>query len=181
MYGVTAPTLHHYPHSLSGNYHPLSAQGLQRTSTLASMYGTGSLGYGTSDWGSLAAAAHHHSTAGMASSNHGLLSRDHREYLPCAAAAAAVATSNTGGLPLSTHSNYVSAMSLPYPVPNLYTACKTETSPIHISTNPSDSQKENSVDIHHAHSPKSTGKFIQANIFISELYQHNTLFLILLV
>ena len=101
MYSVSAPTLHHYPHSLTGNYG--LPQGLQRPSpaTLASMYGGAGLGYSPSDWG----LAGHNSMSGG-----GNLSRDHpyphREYLSCAAAAAAASVSNSTPLSLTHHSSH---------------------------------------------------------------------------
>ena len=63
MYGMNAPTLHHYPHSLTGNWH----QPLQRSGppALTSMYGSTPLAYPGahcgSDWG--LTAAHHHSSS----------------------------------------------------------------------------------------------------------------------
>lgn len=97
MYGVSTPSLHHYPHpGLTTNY-GLSQAGLQRSSTL--MYGGTSL-YSPSDWG-----IH----TGHTPASSGLLSRaehhpaHHREYLSCAAAAAAAAASGSSPLGLGSH------------------------------------------------------------------------------
>lgn len=55
LYGMSAPTLHHYPHSLPGGYG--LGQSLQRHSPFSSVYGGTGLGYSYQDWSSAHASA----------------------------------------------------------------------------------------------------------------------------
>lgn len=81
LYGMNAPTLHHYPHSFSGTYG--LAPSFQRQTPFSSMYGTGSLGtsglayaHQTTDWG------FNHSGTNINASGNIVTSRDTHEYFP---------------------------------------------------------------------------------------------------
>ena len=118
MYGVSTPSLHHYPHSLAGGYGLHAAQGLHQRSSLASMYSGSGLGYSPTDWG-LGSTSHMGSTTGSGLLGH----RDRREYLSCAVNSSSPLTA--GGLAASSagsgYTMATPAVASTYPGINPYT------------------------------------------------------------